>query len=628
VFSFYLLNQPFGSGTDRFAVAVGDPPQNIRVLPGSGQSSTSVVDVAYCPKSNDGSLKDPNCPNSRGQTFNATASKSYQFKGLYEVALYWENNLGIAANATYGYDTITLGWQGSGLPTLQHQLLSAVQVRKYYLGTLALNPRPVNFTDFNDPQESLLQSLKNSTNNTSPTPSITWSYTAGGYNQVPKAYGSLVIGGYDTTYFTPNNVSFTFDENISTDLMVSVLKITTNATNDPLLSSADKLVALIDTLIPEMWLPENVCQRFEKAFGITWDDKNNMYTLSDEAHQKNLNANPTVTITLGPSINSQETVDIVMPYWSLYQTAVSPRVTNDTLYFPLVRAANDTQYTLGRTFLQSAHISADYDRGKFNVSQALYPDSTVPPNIVSVLPPLELTSNSSTPNSGGAKNDKNNSKSLSIGAIIGIAVGAVIAIVGALIAAIVVYRKRQAKKKRESFDPRYDKAEMDANEPSAMFGPKHELANNESGRFEVDGDHAAKIELSATDGKPPEIDGSPAYPVYEMPAEDVILPELETPESKPADTNSLSATPTPLSGRRSTRSARSPSPLNTVNLSPTAHAQFSPPDGRVSPYSPEHVTSQHTPGSTQSQNQLSPPPREYFVSPVASPGPGRSPRRG
>jgi hypothetical protein len=29
-------------------------------------------------------------------------------------------------------------------------------------------------------------------------------------------------------------------------------------------------------------------------------------------------------------------------------------VSNQTRYFPLQRAANDTQYTLGRTFLQEA----------------------------------------------------------------------------------------------------------------------------------------------------------------------------------------------------------------------------------------------------------------------------------
>ena len=42
-------------------------------------------------------------------------------------------------------------------------------------------------------------------------------------------------------------------------------------------------------------------------------------------------------------------------------------------YFPLRRAQNETQYALGRTFLQQVCLIVDYDRNRFSVSQAVFP---------------------------------------------------------------------------------------------------------------------------------------------------------------------------------------------------------------------------------------------------------------
>ena len=49
-------------------------------------------------------------------------------------------------------------------------------------------------------------------------------------------------------------------------------------------------------------------------------------------------------------------MDIVLPYASFDLLASYPRVLNATKYFPLKRAANESQYTLGRTFLQEAYV--------------------------------------------------------------------------------------------------------------------------------------------------------------------------------------------------------------------------------------------------------------------------------
>ncbi|KAF2755257.1 acid protease [Pseudovirgaria hyperparasitica] len=505
-----------------FSILVGTPAQNVRVIPGTGQSSTSVVDSAYCYNS-DGSVKYTDCLKDRGLMYTAGDSSTYESKGMFDVSLYWENNLGIAANATYGYDTITLGIQGSGLPSLTHQLISAVQVRQYWLGTLALNPRPLNFTDLNNPQESLLQALRKLDD---PIPSTSWSYTAGSYNHEPKAFGSLVLGGYDTTYFTPNDVTFDFYQDISTDTMVAVQSIGSNITDQSLLSSG--IFAYVDTLVPEIWLPTAACQAFEDTFGIEWDETASLYKINDTIHDDLLQKNPVVTFKIGPGLTG-DAVNIEMPYTNLYLTASSPKVQNSTRYFPLRRAESDNQYTLGRAFLQSAHLSVDYERQIFNISQALYPSSNTPQNLVAILEPTVLTANSTDVTQSG--HDR-----LATGAIAGIAIGAIAVITVVVIIFFFVYR-RHRRAKNTPFDPRYDKAELDAIEQNITIGPnKQELDASSDTPHEVLGGTDSQAELDADErSKRQEVDGDVPRPVFEMAAEPVSLPELDTPDAKDPD---------------------------------------------------------------------------------------------
>jgi len=88
--------------------------------------------------------------------------------------------LGLDDEANYGFDTVTLGWQGSGLPTVQHSTIANMATFDFWLGTFGINPQPANFTTYTDPQPSFMTQLKN--NNT--IPSLSWGYTAG--NQYRK----------------------------------------------------------------------------------------------------------------------------------------------------------------------------------------------------------------------------------------------------------------------------------------------------------------------------------------------------------------------------------------------------------------------------------------------------------
>lgn len=112
-------------------------------------------------------------------------------------------------------------------------------------------------------------------------------------------------------------------------------------------------MALIDSTVPYLWLPQDACQLFETAFGISWDPLRNLYLVNDTLHDALVKENPSVVFTLANSLNGPS-VNITLPYASFDLVANYPLVKNQSRYFPLQRAADDNSYTLGRTFLQES----------------------------------------------------------------------------------------------------------------------------------------------------------------------------------------------------------------------------------------------------------------------------------
>ena len=137
--------------------------------------------------------------------------------------------------------------------------------------------------------------------------------------------------------------------------MVGLQSITysdSKTTNQHLLS--DGILIFIDSTVPHIWLPQDSCTLFEDAFGLAYNDTVNRYLVNDTLHQKLQSQNPSVSFILGNDVNGGATVNITLPY-SAFDLQVSTPIVNSTQnYFPLRRAANDTQFTLGRTFLQEA----------------------------------------------------------------------------------------------------------------------------------------------------------------------------------------------------------------------------------------------------------------------------------
>lgn len=142
-------------------------------------------------------------------------------------------------------------------------------------------------------------------------------------------------------------------DDITRDLVVYLQSISYSGSTSSILLS-DPIDIFIDSTDPNLWLPEKVCEEFEKAFGLTMDNDTGLYLVNDTQNTELLNSNAEVTFRLSDVGSGGDAVAITLPYEAFALTAKPPLVGNSSYYFPLKRASNSTQYTLGRVFLQEA----------------------------------------------------------------------------------------------------------------------------------------------------------------------------------------------------------------------------------------------------------------------------------
>ncbi|KAL8847290.1 MAG: hypothetical protein Q9221_007666 [Calogaya cf. arnoldii] len=399
-----------------------------------------------------------------------------------------ERNLGIYANGLFGNDTMGLGIQGSGGPTLEDQIMAVIRTEEIYVGMFAVNPKRTNYIGITEQgQASYMTTLKNQ----SLISSVSFGYTAG------KVLGSLTLGGYDQARFTPNNMTFSFAPDTDRDIVVGIQSITStdqDGTKRDLLPTG--INAYVDSTVPQIWLPLEACKLFENAFGLTLD----------------LQAKP-------------------------------PFAPNATRYFLLQRAANETQYTLGRTFLQEAYLTVDWERQNFSISQCCFHPDTSQQNLVSI-PPVK-----------GSTSTADQQEATSNGMIIGVAVGVAVAIVlifgGA--ATFFIVRKRKQKQQgvgrmargtddeAEKIRQGFVKAELDTDPNHAVYEMGHSGIDLHAGTPQDFINDEAKystshIELMG-DRMMAEMNGSgqlaselPSYPGFSGPFHEIITSTDSQPE--------------------------------------------------------------------------------------------------
>ena len=194
------------------------------------------------------------------------------------------------------------------------------------------------------------------------------------------------MGGYDTGRFIPNNVSFDLAQDVARDLVVglqSIISVESNGSQHLLLPSPH--LTFIDSTAPYIYLPPDACALFERVLGLEWNETAQLYLIDDELHKELLMRKPKFTFTLGNSLTGGPSVDIVLPY-SSFDLTYKPSYDADPIrYFPLLRSADNSQLTLGRTFLQEAYLITNYEYGNFSVSQCIF-EEAMTQNLQAILP--------------------------------------------------------------------------------------------------------------------------------------------------------------------------------------------------------------------------------------------------
>lgn len=496
---------------------MGTPAQDVRAFVSTLTSATWVIVPEGCIRT------DPsNCGTRRGGLFSVNASSTWVANEFF--GLIYDSWLNFTGDGEFGFDTVGLSWQGSGGPTLNHTVVAGVVDPDFYLGSFGLSPRPTNFTTSNDPQPSYLTLLKNSNQ----IPSLSYGMTAGAQYRYSKVLASTTLGGYDQGRFAAGSgLSFPFGPDQTRDLLVGIQTITKTSASGSTNLLPNGIYAAIDSTVAQIYLPKPAVTAFERAFSLTLDPKSGLYLVNDSLHNALLAQQASVVFTLGKDISGGQTVQITLPYASFDLTAETP-LANSSRYFPLHLATNDTQYTLGRTFLQEAYLTADYERNNFSIAQC-----TWSPNMTEhIIPICSLNSTNcahiNNNNSGGSGGG------LSSGAIAGIVVGAfaLLAII-ALLVWFFAIRPRKKKRlaelentevqRRERLDEFYEpKDDGSTNKPP----PGVELdADQIHIGHEIGGTMVIGEELHAEE---------PPKPIYEMPG-DLHYNELPSPQSSGRD---------------------------------------------------------------------------------------------
>lgn len=168
-----------------------------------------------------------------------------------------------------------------------------------------------------------------------------------------------------------------------------------------LLESVEAELFTIDSSTPYLWLPEPICLQFEKALGLSYDNKLQLYTFGNESsrHETLVNWNLTFHFLVADSSGSSKSVTLSLPYAAFdlelnypYPGLNATEASPPTNYFPLRKASNATQYTIGRSFLQETYLIVDYERNNFSISQATFSQDALQDfNLVDITRPKNST---------------------------------------------------------------------------------------------------------------------------------------------------------------------------------------------------------------------------------------------
>jgi hypothetical protein len=152
-----------------FQFGEGSQRQSVRLLPAISLAETYLISPGGCPKEVNFTGGFNACREKRGNLYDMGRSTTVNWKSNYsldDIAAYKTYNI-TGQGATFVYDTMTLGWQGSPgseQASINQTLLALLQSFDFTIvGQFGLRPQPTNFSDmlgFNGGQDNYFMKLK------------------------------------------------------------------------------------------------------------------------------------------------------------------------------------------------------------------------------------------------------------------------------------------------------------------------------------------------------------------------------------------------------------------------------------------------------------------------------------
>jgi hypothetical protein len=218
-----------------------------------------------------------------------------------------------------------------------------------------------------------------------------------------------------------------------------------DSTDYSLTEPSPGFLATIDSTLPFLYLPDDICDRFADKFRLQFDNRTGLYTVNDTAHEYNLEQNADVTFKISGDIDiSLDASTITLPYAAFDLQASFPIYAKATNYFP-IKKSNNGNFVLGRTFLQEAYIIVDYERANFTIAPAAFSNPMPEPEIVTIFGkgyvPPSATSTSAPASSG--------MNALTPASVTGIVAGIVIILLLLGVGAFFFWKKQRAPRKEQ-----------------------------------------------------------------------------------------------------------------------------------------------------------------------------------
>ena len=451
------------------------------------------------------------CQNIRGGLFYSNESLTFEEYGFYELGS--DPELGTSQFGYYGLDTVALDDKVAE----PEQIVAIINTTDSLLGQLGLG---VQQTRLNGSQ-NVLPFLSSLVQNETAIPSHSYGYTAGASYRLKGVPASLALGGIDANRFTANDLSFTLGSEYAPVVAINSISVSSGADELPLNWNSNPIRLMdgsqaesytIDTSTPFLWLPEAVCDNFAQILNLTYDDTLQLYFFEGSSSPEVLRSwDLSFKFSIGDLPGSATNIELSLPYdaFNLQLSYPFPSLDGDfsappVNYFPLRKAASNTQLIIGRMFLQETYLTVDYERNSFSLSQAVFTEEAV--NNVAL---YAIT----RPDEGVFAGPNSGETGLSTGAKAGIGVGVGIGIV--IIALIIWFassRRRKASKsekpseepKRRRLFSRWIRTSGSNTTVSELLGDKRQPtevpADATTSRFELAG--SAPMEMPAAEVSP------------------------------------------------------------------------------------------------------------------------------